>query len=133
MRLLKWLGIDKAIIFVLLARGWQVLAGPTSIVLIATHMTPNAQGFYYTFGSLLALQSFVELGFSLVILNVSSHEWAHLRLDDSGSIRGEPEALSRLISLGRLVFRWYAAASAIFILCVSVSGYVFFYKRLTPI
>ncbi len=126
MRLLKWFEIDRAIIFVLLARGWQLLAGPTSILLIANYMTPGAQGFYYTFGSLLALQSFVELGFSLVVINVSSHEWAYLRLDDAGFIVGEPEALSRLISLGRLVYWWYALAGLIFTLGVSIAGYLFF-------
>ena len=132
MRFLKWFEIDKAIIFVLLARGWQLLAGPTSILLIANYLTPSAQGFYYTFGSVLALQLFVELGFSLVIINVSSHEWAHLRLDDAGFIVGEPEALSRLVSLGRLVYKWYAVACTIFILCVSIGGYLFFSQTPRP-
>jgi len=132
MGLLKWFEIDKAIIFVLFARGWQLLAAPLSILLIASYLTPDAQGFYYTFGSLLALQFFVELGFSLVIINVSSHEWTHLRLDPAGFIVGEPEALSRLISLGRLVYKWYAIASAIFILGVSIGGYFFFSQMAHP-
>jgi len=132
MRLLKWFEVDKAIFFVLLARGWQLLAGPISILLITNYLTPYAQGFYYTFGSLLALQFFVELGFSLVIINISSHEWAHLRLDHAGYIVGEPEAKSRLISLGRLIYRWYAVASVIFILGVSIGGYHFFSQTPHP-
>ena len=132
MRLLKWFEVDKAIIFVLMTRGWQLLAGPISILLITAYLTPDAQGFYYTFGSVLALQLFFELGFSLVIINVSSHEWARLRLDDAGFIVGEPEALSRLISLGRLVYKWYAVAITIFILCVSIGGYLFFSQTPRP-
>lgn len=132
MHLLKWFAIDQAIIFALLTKGWQLLAGPISILLIATYLTPQAQGFYYTFGSLLALQFFVELGFSLVIINVASHEWAQLKLDDAGCIVGDPDAKSRLISLGRLIFKWYAIASGIFILGVSVGGHLFFSQTPNP-
>lgn len=132
MRILKWFEIDKAIIFVFLARGWQLLAGPTSIFLIAHFFRPNAQGFYYTFGSVLALQIFVELGFSAVIINVSSHEWAYLRLDKTGAVIGEPDALSRLISLGRLIYKWYAIAGSIFIVGASIGGYFFFSQTNHP-
>ena len=91
--------VDQAVIFVLLNRGWQILTMPATLFLIAKHFSPEVQGFYYTFVSVLALQSFLELGFVIVIINVSSHEWAHLRLDEAGNIVGRQEALSRLASL----------------------------------
>ena len=118
--------VDLAIIFALLTRAWQLLAGPVTLLLIAYCFTPELQGFYYTFASLLALQSFVELGLHAVIINVTSHEWAHLELDPAGRIIGKPKVLSRLVSLGRLVFKWYALVSAIFIVGVSIIGYIFF-------
>ena len=117
--------IDKAVVFAILARGWQMLAAPITLLLIARYFTPELQGFYYTFASLLALQTFVELGFYLVIINVASHEWANLGLDSDGRIVGDPDALSRLVSLGRLVFKWYAVASLLFIVGVGSVGYVF--------
>lgn len=124
--LLSRLEIDRAVVFLLLTRAWQMLAGPVTILLIARYFSPEMQGFYYTFASLLALQSFVELGFNLVIINVASHEWSLLKLDSNNRIEGDPQALSRLVSLGRLIFKWYAAASLIFIVGVGSIGYLFF-------
>jgi O-antigen/teichoic acid export membrane protein len=118
--------IDRAVALSILARGWQILAAPLTLFLIARYMSPAMQGYYYTFSSLLALQSFVELGFSAVIVNITSHEWASLELDGAGRIRGSPDSLSRLISLGRLVFKWYAVASLIFVVGVGVAGTAFF-------
>ncbi len=39
---------------------------------------------------------------------------------------GELDALSRLVSLGRLAFKWYGVASCIFVVGVSTAGYLFF-------
>jgi hypothetical protein len=124
--LLRLAEVDRAVFFALLTRGWQVLTGPLTLLLIAFQMQPEVQGFYYTFASLLALQSFVELGFYLVIINVASHEWARLGLDSNGAIVGESDALSRLVGLGRLTFKWYAVASTIFVIGVGSIGFVFF-------
>ena len=130
-RLLRLIELDRAVAFALFARAWQALAGPVTLILIARHMTPEMQGYYYTFASVLALQSFVELGFSAVVLSVASHEWANLRIE-GGRIEGSTEARSRLVSLGRLVFKWYAAASALFVLLVGLGGYLFFAQQPNP-
>lgn len=126
------LEIDEAVVFALLTRGWQAMAGLVSVLLIARFFSPETQGFYYTFASLLALQSFVELGFYLVIVNIVSHEWAKLGLDNTGRIAGDPSALSRLASVGRFIFKWYAVASVVFIVGVGLAGYVFFSQSLHP-
>jgi O-antigen/teichoic acid export membrane protein len=121
--------VDRAVAFSVLTRVWLLMTAPITLILIGRYFSPEVQGFYYTFSSLLALRSFVELGFFLVIISVASHEWASLELDESGHIVGDPKALARLISLGRLIFKWYAVASAIFVLGVSVIGYFFFFSQ----
>ena len=126
---LRWIGVDWAVLFGVLTRVWQLLASPVSLLLIARYLTPEMQGFYYTFASLLALQSFMELALYLVIINTASHEWAFLSLDSAGKIVGEPNALSRLVSLGRFIFKWYAIASAVFVFSVWTVGYVFFSQQ----
>jgi len=125
----EWLrlaGIDRAVGFAVLTRTWQALAVPLNLVLIALFLSREEQGYYYTFASLLALQAFVELGLSSVVVNVASHEWAGLRLDDTGKLAGSMEARGRLASLGRLVFKWYAVASPVFMMAVGGAGYWFF-------
>ena len=124
-KLLRWFDVDRAIAYALLSKVWLLFAGPITLYLISLYLTPEMQGFYYTFLSLVALQVFIELGFYVVITQFASHEWAHLSFDDSGFIVGDPTALSRLVSLGRLVFKWYAVASGLFIIFIGIIGYYF--------
>ena len=124
--------VDRAVMFSMLLSAWSLATFPFTLILISSFLSPKSQGYYFTFGSLLALQSFVELGFSVVITQFASHEWARLKLDETGRITGEPVALSRLVSLGRLVFKWYAAASAVFVLGVGTAGYLFFSHNQDP-
>ena len=111
--------------FAVLSKVWSLFAAPITLLLISLYLKPEVQGLYYTFLSLVAMQSFVELGFCIVSTQFASHEWAGLYLDDSGFISGDERARQRLISLGRLVFKWYACASIIFVLLVGGGGYLF--------
>jgi O-antigen/teichoic acid export membrane protein len=116
------LGIDRAVLYALLGRSWRAIGGLISILLIAKFLTPETQGYFYTFQSLIALQVFVELGLFVVVVNVTSHEWTRLRLNADGAIVGEPDALSRLVSFGRKLASWYAVAAAVFFLIVAPVG-----------
>lgn len=124
--LLRRLEMDRAVLYSLSSRILQVIVGLITLLMIAHYFTPEIQGFYYTFASLIALQSFVELGLYIVIVNVASHEWVHLDLDEQGCIIGKPASFSRLISLGRFILKWYSVASVIFMVGVSIAGYLFF-------
>ena len=77
-KLLRWFDVDRAIAYALLSKVWLLFAGPITLYLISLYLTPEMQGFYYTFLSLVALQVFIELGFYVVITQFASHEWAHL-------------------------------------------------------
>lgn len=116
------LGIDRAVFYALLVRGWRVIGGLISILLIVKFLTPETQGYFYTFQSLTALQVFIELGLFNVVVNITSHEWAKLRLSEERAIVGDPEALSRLVSFGHKLAAWYAAAAAVFVLVVAPGG-----------
>ena len=116
----------------MLLKSWQTIAGLVGIVLISGNFPPEVQGFYYTFASLIGLQSFVELGLHLVISNFASHEWSRLRLGRHGRIEGDPDALSRLVSLGRFVFKWYAVAALIFLFLAGGGGYWFLGRASHP-
>lgn len=117
--------------YTLLFRGWQAGAGFVSILLIAHYFEPAQQGFYYAFASLIALQSFLDLGLYLVVSVSASHEWARLRLSSSGYIEGETDARSRLVSLGRFLFKWYGTAALVFWVVASLIGLLFFERHNT--
>ena len=132
-RTLNRMEIDQAVFYALTARVWQFVAGPITMLFIAFYFTSDLQGYYYTFWSLLAAQSFVELGLQLVIVYVASHEWAGLSLDADGSITGNENSLSRLASLARLVIKWYSAASLLLVVGVGIAGFVFFSQQSTSV
>ena len=127
-KLKSWLrsvGLDRAIANSIVLKIWQVIAGLVGLALIAGYFSRETQGFYYTFASLIALQSFVELGLNVVISNFASHEWSKLRIGRGGEIEGDPDAHSRLVSLGRFVLKWYLGGTAVFLLVVGSGGYWF--------
>jgi O-antigen/teichoic acid export membrane protein len=125
-RSLRRLEIDRAVFFGLLSRIWGLIAGPATAILIATFFSPEVQGYYYTFTTLLALQAFVELGLGTVAVQFASHEWSKLNLDDSGHIVGDGDALSRLISLAKLITTWFLVAGVLIAIGLGAAGYVFF-------
>ena len=116
--------VDHATFFSAASKIWGSLAGIVSIALIVKAMSPEVQGFYYTFASLLALQVLLELGFSYVIVQVTAHEFAISREHPDPNQR--EFARSRLISLLRLSLQWYAVIALVFWLGCSLAGEIFF-------
>lgn len=112
----------NATLYAVLNPAWNLISGPISLILIIYCLTKETQGYFYTFHSLVALKSFFELGLYLVIVNTASHEWAKLDLNVDGEITGDENSKSRLISLGRFIFRWYSAVSMLFIVVVGFAG-----------
>ena len=120
------LGIDKAIGFTILARGWGSIAGLVTVALIARFLSRAEQGYYYTFGSLIALQIVFELGFSFVILQMATHERAHLTFSRDGSVTGDDKAHSRLASVLQKSVRWYTVAAVLLAVFLLTAGSHFF-------
>lgn len=122
---LRKFGVDGAVGFSVLSRFWQLLTGPLTQLLIVLSFSKATQDYYYAFGNMLSMQVFLELGLSVVLINLTSHEWAGLGLVD-GRIEGSPDSLSRLVSLGRLMFRWYSVTAIAFAMIVCAAGAWFF-------
>jgi O-antigen/teichoic acid export membrane protein len=127
-RLLRSWGVDKAIAYSLISRGWTAIAGPVSVVLIATRLSPTEQGFFYTFGSILGLQVFFEMGMSNVILQFASHEKAKLEWTPEGTLEGDAVAKARLASLLHSSLVWYVIIAVLVAAVLLPTGYVFFSK-----
>jgi len=125
-------GVDRAIAYTLIGRGWSVLAGPLTILFIARFLRPAEQGYYYTFGSVIALNVFLELGLTYVLLQFASHEKAHLEWTNLGTLTGSEVATMRLAALLKMALRWYGVAAVLVLLLVLPSGLVFFSRNSAP-
>ena len=120
------LGIDGAIAFSSAARVFQAFSGVISIFFIATFLSGDEQGYYYTFGSILAIQVFFELGFTGIMTQYVAHEVAHLRLVESYRYEGEQKYKSRLAYLVRFCIKWYTVVSLLFLVIITIVGIVYF-------
>lgn len=109
-----------------MAQGMRLLTGPLTMILMLRFLDADTQGYFYTFGSVLAISVFLEMGFSQNILQFTAHEFSKLHFNDSGELCGDREALSRLISLGRLAFKYYALATIGLLSILTLGGTWFF-------
>jgi hypothetical protein len=105
-------------------RLWGSAGGLLTAALVATFFTTSLQGYYYTFLSLLTLQTFVELGFGELLQQFVSHEWALAAPPREGVAR--ERALDRLAALVRLSLSWYAAAALLLFVGLGTFGHVYF-------
>ena len=124
--LLRKIGIDRTVLLAILTKLWSIIAAPLTILVVVYKFSPQLQGYYYTFFSVLGFQFLVELGLSNIIIQFASHEWSRLSLDNAGKIVGEGDALSRLQSVAQLFFRWYYFASIVLTLGLMICGYLIF-------
>lgn len=119
-------GVDRAISFTLLGRFWNSIANVCSIFIITKFLSDEEQGYYYTFGSLIGLQVFFELGLAFVIMQSASHERAPLVWNDEGILEGASVPRARLASLLRVAMYWYGVISLLFVCCTIPAGLYFF-------
>jgi O-antigen/teichoic acid export membrane protein len=122
----RWAGVDRAVFFSNAGQLLRLVTGPITMVLVLQYLTPEIQGYFYAFSGIVAMQVFLEMGFSQNILQFASHEFAKLHFTPVGKLEGDPVALSRMISLGRLAFGYYAVAAGIFFVVIGVGGHIFF-------
>jgi len=126
--ILNRIGVDKAIFFTSLSRIIQSLGGIVTVFLIASFMTKEEQGFYYTFSSVLAIQIFFELGLGGIIIQFVAHEMAFLKFKSPTEIEGNHENLSRLSSIIHFCLKWYALFAFLLLMTLLLSGFIFFTK-----
>ena len=117
---------DKVVAYAVLGNIVSAITGPITAILIVKYFSPEIQGYYYTFGSLISIQFLIEFGLGQTLIQFASHEWAKLQIDKNGRIVGEVDSLSRLNSLGQFAFKWYSVSALVFLLIICPSGYIFF-------
>ncbi len=120
------LGIDGAIFYTSFFRILQSVGGLISIVFVAKYLTDIEQGFYYTFGSIIAIQVFFELGLNGIITQYVAHEVSNLEWENDYILKGEEKYLSRMASLLRFSVKWYLLFACLLLVIIIGLGMFFF-------
>lgn len=121
----KLIAIDKDILWILINKIWAIFKGPISIFFIITYLSSEEQGLWYTFISLGALSMFAELGFTMIITQFVSHEFAHLK-EENGILVGERVFLERIISLIKFSIKFYLIIIPTAIIILALVGFIYF-------
>jgi len=127
----RFLGVDRAVAYTVLARGFQIVGSTGTVLLILHFLSPLEQGYYYTLLSLVNLQTIFELGFSFVILQLAAHERVQLTIHDDGQVSGGLVAHARLASILQNATRWYMWTAALMGAILLPMGFLFFSQRPT--
>lgn len=98
---------------VFVARLTAVVLGPAVALAIANNLSPEVQGFYFSFTSIIAAQSLFEAGLSVVIIQLIAHERA------SGSHK-------KIGSIFSFFVRWFRFAAILMGLIIGVAGAISF-------
>lgn len=122
-------GLDFHVFMTLILRSWTTIAGGITLLLLPLWLSPTQQGYYFTFASILALQIFFELGLNQIIVQIVSHETAHLKEKENGEFEGDAGSLSRFSSLIRMTQTWYRTAAILFAIIGGTAGIIFFYQN----
>lgn len=127
-RIAQGIGMDKAIAYTSGARIVQGVSGVGTMFFLSTFLTGVEQGFYFTFGSILALQVFFELGLTGIMQQYVAHEASHLILDENKEYQGESKYRSRLASLVRFCLKWYSVLASVVLVFLIIVGNIYFSK-----
>lgn len=105
------------------------MTGPITMVLMIKYLSPEEQGFFYSFGGVVGIQVFLEAGFAQSITQFTSKEFANLKFDANGKLIGDPVSLSRLRSVFHQANRYYLAMAAVLFVALAAGGYFFFSSK----
>ena len=122
----KRIGVDRAILFTSSTSIFGAIGGIVSIMLVVQFLTGLEQGFYYTFGSVVAIQVFFELGLSNIITQYVAYEKSNLNWEHDVQLSGDVKFKSRLSSLLHFSLKWYCFLAIILLLFLIIFGLLFF-------
>jgi len=117
-------GMDKPTFYTILTVIWASIAGVLTIVFIIDFLSLSDQGYWYTFLSLGALATFAELGFTTIITQFISHEYAHLE-ERNGKLMGDVNRIDRTVSLVKFSFKFYLIVTLSAFIILSIVGVIF--------
>ena len=115
--------VGRATSYAIGARLWASAGGLVTISLVAAVLSPELQGYYFTFLGLLSLQTVFELGFPGVIQQFASHDWAAMETEDAAR---RERARHRLARLMRFSLRWYAVLGLVLAAGLGIAGSDYF-------
>jgi hypothetical protein len=120
---------DKDLLNTSLNQGFKIIAGPLLLVFIPLFLSPEIQGYWFSFISLSALSVLADLGFTIIIMQYSAHEFAFLKVENNILVPIHPKDrihLEKLSSLLKFSINWVSKIIIIAFPIILTIGFLFF-------
>lgn len=104
---------------------WRLFSGPFLLLFIPVFLSPESQGYWYTFISLAALAIFADMGFSAILTLFSSYEFSRLRFNSDKTLDGDVLALERISSLWVFAIKWSILMVVVVFPIILIGGFFF--------
>ncbi|WP_157781984.1 O81 family O-antigen flippase [Vibrio splendidus] len=101
----------------ILSKSFRVIVGPVTLVLIASSLTSEELGFYYTFFSIIAMRQLLEVGVNSVLKQFYAHEFDNVLISNN---------YDKVSSLFIFSMYWYFFVAILFALLSSATAYFIF-------
>jgi hypothetical protein len=116
--------MSRELTLILSMRVWQAGAGLVTTLLAVHFLSPETQGWYYSFLSVASLYTLFDLGLSTVLVQVSAHAFVGLRWLDNRRVAGA--GADYFHALVNRAARWYAICAVAFAILLVPGGLIFF-------
>ena len=105
----------------------KIFLNPIIVLFVPVFLSENQQGYWYTFGSIAALTTFADLGFTSIMTQYVAHEYTYLKLDKvDGKFFGQEEHIKRMSSLFKFVVHWMGIVLFVALCIILLAGMVMF-------
>ncbi|WP_343320935.1 lipopolysaccharide biosynthesis protein [Sphingobacterium multivorum] len=120
------LGVDGAIGYTLISRMLQAVSGIFTLLFVVKFLSIEEQGYFYTFGSIIAIQVFFELGITGIIVQYVAHEASNFSWASKSVFQGTEQSMSRMSSLLHFSIKWFSLIAVLLFFTLVLVGIVFF-------
>jgi hypothetical protein len=119
--------ISRGLAFILLQRIWQGLGGVLTIFFITHTLSPDQQGWFYTFVSIASLYTIFEMGLSTALIQVTAYLFIKLHWLSQGRVAGQNTKI--FISFLSVSVKTYFKFACFFLVAAFIVGYFAFLQK----
>ena len=126
---LLYRNFNKSVLMTMINYGSKLVFKFLLILLIPLFLNDSQMGYWYTFGSIAALSTFADLGFTTIITQFSAHENAYISFDEKKhDFTDSNEKIGKISSLFRFSIKWSSIVTFVCSIVILLIGILVFMK-----
>ncbi len=117
-RFTLWLQLDKSLSMALIARGWQAISGPVTLMLLVLVLNQHEQGVFTVILPIVAIQTLFELGLGSVLIGQAGNMVGRASRDSMSKTASRENASNighgHLSELASVSLKWFSFIATLY-------------------